>query len=113
MSKGYLVRKLSEVEPVPCLCGSSTRPITRADTPAVNFHVTHIQDSLKHYHRYCTEVYFILEGSGKLELGEDEIELEPGVVVLIEPGTAHRGKGDFRAVIVGAPAQDPADEVIV
>jgi len=113
MGKGYLVRKLSEVEPVPCLCGSSTRPITHEDTPVLNFHVTHIQDSHKHYHRECTEVYFILEGNGTLELNDDEVELEPGTVVLIERGTAHRGKGDFRAVIVGVPAQKPEDEIIV
>jgi hypothetical protein len=35
LSKGYLVKKLNEVEPVPCLCGSSTTPITIKDAPPV------------------------------------------------------------------------------
>lgn len=113
MSKGYLVRKVSEVEPVPCLCGTSIRPITREHTPALNFHIVHIQDSEKHYHRDCTELYYILEGGGTLELNDDEIDLEPGTVILIEPGTAHRGTGDFRAVVVCAPAWNPEDEVVV
>lgn len=113
MSKGYLVRRLAEVEPVPCLCGTSARALTREHTPALNFHIVDIRDSKKHYHRDCTEVYFILGGSGTLELNDDEVELEPGTVVLIEPGTAHRGKGDFRAVVVGVPAWDPSDEVEV
>ena len=113
MSKGYLVRKLSEVEPVPCLCGTSTRPITREHTPVLNFHIVDIRDSTKHYHEKCTEVYFILGGSGTLELNDDEVDLEPGTVILIEPGTAHRGKGDFRAVVIGVPAWDPQDEVVV
>jgi len=120
VSKPYLVKKLSEVETVPCLCGSSTRPITIKDTPLVNLHVTHIQDSAKHYHKECTEIYLVLEGSGVLELGwpgspegEGQVKLEPGVVVLIHPGTSHRGRGDFRAVIVGVPAQKPEDEHLV
>jgi len=113
MAKGYLVRKLSEVEAVPCLCGTSTRPITREHTPVLNFHIVNIQDSKKHYHRECTELYFILGGSGVLELDDDEVELEPGTVILIEPGTAHRGRGDFRAVVVGVPAWNPEDEVVV
>ena len=105
MAKGYLVRKLSEVEAVPCLCGTSTRPITREHTPVLNFHIVNIQDSKKHYHRECTELYFILGGSGVLELNDDEVELEPG--------TAHRGRGDFRAVVVGVPAWNPEDKVVV
>jgi mannose-6-phosphate isomerase-like protein (cupin superfamily) len=113
MAGGYFVRKFSEVTPIPCLCGASTRLITVKDTPLFNLHVTHIMDSEKHYHRECAEAYYILEGSGVLELGEDEVALEPGVAVYIEPGTPHRGRGDFRAVIVGVPAQRPEDEHII
>ena len=111
MSKKYIVRNIKDVVPVPCPCGSSIRPITRSDTPVANLHVTHITDSRKHYHKHCTEYYYILEGSGKMELDDDVIELEPGVVVLIPPLVSHRGFGDFRAVIVGVPAMLHDDEV--
>lgn len=48
-TKAYLIRRLDEVPTVPCPCGQSMRPLTRADTPACNLHVTFIKDSLQHY----------------------------------------------------------------
>src|SRR5947209_17269790 len=89
-TRGYVVRRVSEAPTVPCPCGESTRPLTSADTPTCSLHVTHITDSVRHYHRESTEVYYILEGRGKMELNGDEAEIEPGMVILIEPGTRHR-----------------------
>src|SRR6266542_238888 len=89
-TRGYLVRRLQDAPTVPCPCGESTRPLTRADTPACNLHVTFIKDSVKHYHKECTEVYYLLEGRGRMELNDDVVEVEPGMVVYIEPGTTHR-----------------------
>jgi mannose-6-phosphate isomerase-like protein (cupin superfamily) len=108
--KGYIVKHIDQVDPVPCPCGSSTRIIQREDTPLANLHVTHIQDSKKHYHQSCTEYYYILEGAGHMELGEDVVELKPGTTVVIDPGTPHRGYGDFKTVIIGIPAWEHTDE---
>lgn len=110
MSKGYLVRHVSEVEPVACPCGASTRIFTRADGPVANIHVTEIRDSRTHYHRDVTEFYYVLEGEGVLEVGGDAVALRPGTLVRIDPHTPHRGSGGFKALIVGVPAWDPADE---
>lgn len=108
-----IVRHLDEVEPVPCPCGTSWRIITRADTEVSNIHVTHIMDSQKHYHERCSEYYYILEGGGTMELDDERVELRPGLAIFIPAGVAHRGYGDFRAVIVGIPAWETEDEVIV
>ena len=110
MSNRCTVRHIEDVEPVPCPCGSSTRIITRQDTPVANLHVTHIQDSEKHYHKGCTEYYYILEGTGKVELDSDVVDLRPGTTIVIPPGVAHRGWGDFKALIVGVPAWEQTDE---
>ena len=110
MKKSCIVRHIEDVKPVPCPCGSSTRIITRADTDVANLHVTHIRDSKKHYHKGCTEYYYILEGAGRMELDEDEVELRPGTAILIPPGVAHRGWGDFKALILGVPAWEHTDE---
>ena len=109
-NKGYIVRQQSDVAPVPCPCGSSTRIIQRQDTPVANLHVTHIQDSTKHYHKNCTEYYYILEGSGHMELGDDVVDLQPGTTIVINEGTPHRGYGDFKTIIVGIPAWEHTDE---
>jgi len=111
-SNGYLIRTLQEAPTVPCPCGQSTRPLTVADTPACNLHVTFITDSVRHYHRSCTEVYLILEGRGQMELNGNVVDIAPGMVVYIEPGTRHRlwSKDGVRTVVFGVPALLPEDE---
>ncbi len=111
-TKGYLVRRLQEAPTVPCPCGESTRPLTRVDTPACNLHVTFIRDSVKHYHKECTEVYYILEGEGKMELNDDVIDVSPGTVIYIEPYTRHRLASEcgVRTIVFGVPALSAADE---
>ena len=110
MGEGYLARRLSEVEPVPCPCGQSWRIFTRADGPLANIHVTAIQNSRRHYHKHSTEFYFILEGEGILEVGDDKLDIAPGLLVRIDAGTPHRGYGNFKSLIIGVPSWDPADE---
>jgi mannose-6-phosphate isomerase-like protein (cupin superfamily) len=114
-SKGYLIKRLAEAPTVPCPCGQSTRPLTRADTPVCNFHITHITDSVKHYHKECTEVYYILEGRGKMTLHDEVVDIEPGMVIYIEPHTPHRlvSPGGVRTIVFGVPALRPEDEYVV
>jgi mannose-6-phosphate isomerase-like protein (cupin superfamily) len=108
----YLVRRLEDAPTVPCPCGSSTRPLTSADTPACNLHVTFIQDSVRHYHKECTEVYFVLEGVGVMELDGDRVDVGPGTVLYIPPLTRHRlvSPEGVRTVVFGVPALRPEDE---
>lgn len=109
---GYLVRTRDDAPTVPCPCGESTRIITRADVPTCNLHVTFIRDSVKHYHRDCTEVYYILQGRGKMELNGDVVDVGPGTVVYIEPLTRHRLFSDegVSTIVFGIPALNPEDE---
>lgn len=64
------------------------------------------------YHRESTEVYFVLEGQGQMELNGDVVEVRPGTVVYIEPGTRHRlwSAAGVRTVVFGVPALRPEDE---
>ncbi len=107
----YLVRRLeSAPQVVHSSCGQSARLITFQDTPEFSFHVVHILDGKKHYHKRSTETYYVLEGKGKLELDGDTIDLEPGMAILIPPGVRHRGYGDFKTIVTGVPAFTPEDE---
>lgn len=109
---GYVVRKQADAPSVPCPCGTSTRILTSADGAPCSLHVTSIRDSVRHYHRELTEVYYILEGLGKIELNGDWHDVEPGTVVWIEPGTRHRvvSEGGLKTIVVALPAFNPEDE---
>lgn len=111
-NRGYLVRRLDEAPTVACACGQSTRPLTAADLGVCNLHVTLITDSVRHYHRQCTEVYYILQGQGKMELNDDVIDVEPGTIVYIEAGTWHRlfSAEGVRTIVFGVPAWREGDE---
>ena|SRR5438309_9743026 len=109
---GYSVRRPANAPTVPCPCGQSTRIVTAADGLGCSFHITEIRDSVRHYHKKAAEVYYILEGTGRMELNDDVIEIEPGLVVTIAPGTRHRlaSPNGVRTIVFGVPAFDPADE---
>jgi mannose-6-phosphate isomerase-like protein (cupin superfamily) len=110
--KAFLVKKLAEATSVPCPCGESTRVLTAADGAPCSLHVTTIRDSVRHYHRETTEVYYILEGTGKIELNAEWHELEPGTTIWIEPGTRHRvvSESGITTIVFGVPAFNPDDE---
>lgn len=109
---GYLVRRLVEAPSVPCPCGVSTRPLTAADGAPCSLHVTMMRDATRHYHRQTTEVYYILEGSGKMELNGDWHDVGPGTVIWIEPGTRHRVVSDagLKTIVFAVPAFNAEDE---
>ena len=113
--KGYLVRRLQDAPTVRSECGQSTRPLSYPETAVCNLHVTFIKDSTRHYHKQCTEVYYILQGWGKMELNYDVVEVEPGTVIYIEPNTAHRlfSEEGVQTIVFGVPAYLPDDEFYV
>lgn len=111
-TKGYLIRRAESAPTVPCPCGQSTRIVNAADGLGCSFHITEITDSVRHYHRTTAEVYYILEGTGQMELGEDVVDVSPGTVITISPGTRHRLRSEkgVRTIVFGVPAFDPDDE---
>jgi quercetin dioxygenase-like cupin family protein len=67
------------------------------------------QASTRHRHRTTTELYVVLEGRGRMRVGEDLCTLEPLSAVLVEPPTVRQLFNDTDAdqlwLIVGAPPE--------
>jgi mannose-6-phosphate isomerase-like protein (cupin superfamily) len=59
------------------------------------------------------KAYYILEGSGKIFVGEEEFEVREGELVNVPRQTPHALEGTFRALIVTSPPFDPEDEELV
>jgi mannose-6-phosphate isomerase-like protein (cupin superfamily) len=43
-----------------------------------------------HYHPATEEIYYILEGTGRMQIDEDIREVGPGDAIAIPPGTTHQ-----------------------
>ncbi len=69
--------------------------------------------AFKHYHADANEIHVILEGSGTEWLGDHQVNLKPGMMVVIPKGTAHAGftetSGHLKWVSLKTPPQDPTD----
>jgi mannose-6-phosphate isomerase-like protein (cupin superfamily) len=46
--------------------------------------------TVQHLHRRSEEIYHFTAGSGRMRLGDDESDVEPGDCVVIPPGTPHK-----------------------
>src|SRR6266481_4567691 len=42
-----------------------------------------------HYHPVAEEIYYILEGTGRMTIGDETREVGPGDPIAIPPGTVH------------------------
>ncbi len=107
----YLIEHLDQIAPVECPCGQARRAFASAENDVATLHVVDIKtDSEVHYHKKMTEIYYILEGEGFMELDGERIPVRPMSSVLIKPGCRHRAVGRMKIINVPIPAFDPADE---
>jgi uncharacterized cupin superfamily protein len=67
------------------------------------------QASTRHRHREQTELYVLIEGTGRMRVGEELLTLEPHSAVVVEPDTVRQLFNDTEAdalwLVVGAPAE--------
>lgn len=107
----YMIARFDEIDAVTCPCGFSKRAFVGPDNSAATMHIVDIQkDSRVHYHKKLTEIYFILEGAGQMELDGQRIGVEPFTAIFIKPGCRHRAAGKMRILNVSVPPFDPNDE---
>jgi mannose-6-phosphate isomerase-like protein (cupin superfamily) len=70
-----------------------------------------------HYHVETEEIYYILQGRGRMKIGEDVSEVGPGDAIAIPPGAVHTitntGEIELRLLCCCAPAYEHDDTVLV
>ena len=112
IAKNYQITRLTDIAPTPCSCGGARRAFINDENTVASMHIVDIkQDSELHFHKKMTELYYILEGKGHIELDGEVHSLSPGTAVLIKPGCLHRAVGsNLRILNVPIPKFDPKDE---
>ena len=71
----------------------------------------------KHFHSATDEIQYIVEGTGTAWLGDQKVDIRPGMLIVIPRGTHHAGteqtSGRFKAIAIKLPPQDPKDTTFV
>ena len=71
----------------------------------------------KHLHADANEIQYILEGTGTIWLGDKEVTVKPGDLVVIPKGTPHGGTKPngrtIKAIAIKTPPQRPDDTKIL
>jgi mannose-6-phosphate isomerase-like protein (cupin superfamily) len=111
MPNRFAITRLADVPAVVCPCGQARRAFAAESDGVASMHVVEISaDARAHYHKRMTEMYYILEGAGEIELDGERHPVRAGDAVLIKPGCRHRAIGKLRVLNVPVPAFDSADE---
>jgi mannose-6-phosphate isomerase-like protein (cupin superfamily) len=111
MLQRYHIARVNELPVVACPCGQARRAFVDDPDGVASLHVVEISvDARAHYHKRLTELYYILEGTGEVELDGERHPVAPGDAILIKPGCRHRAIGKLRVLNVPVPAFDPDDE---
>jgi len=112
IEKNFQISRLAEIQPTPCPCGQSRRAFMNDENSVASMHLVEIkQDSELHYHKVMTELYYVLEGEGHIELDGQIHPLTPGTAVLIKPGCRHRAVGNTLKILnIPVPKFNPDDE---
>lgn len=90
------IQPLSAQKPFTTKDGSTIRSILdRTNAPVQNQSLAEAtvpvgQPTERHYHKLSEEFYFILEGTGTMEIDGEERRVSPGDAILIPPGAWHQ-----------------------
>jgi mannose-6-phosphate isomerase-like protein (cupin superfamily) len=108
-----IVRALKQAEPFTTADGSTIRELLGLPTaPVQNQSLAEAtlepgQATERHYHAESEEIYYVVGGSGAMELDGERRRIEVGDAVLIPPGARHQiraGAGGLRFLCCCAPA---------
>ena len=73
--------------------------------------------TMPHYHPAAEEIYFITEGTARMQIEAEVRDVGPGDAIAIPPGTRHQitntGSNVLRLLCCCAPAYEHDDTVIV
>jgi mannose-6-phosphate isomerase-like protein (cupin superfamily) len=90
------IRSYADAEPFTTADGSTIRELLGLQTaPAVNQSLAEAtlrpgQATERHYHRESEEFYYLLEGSGEMEIDGARSSVRAGDAILIPPGAWHQ-----------------------
>jgi len=102
-STGFLRRDVADVQPWSETCGQIRPVLEEKDGAAAEVHHLEITNAKLHYHERTDEIYYVLDGEGRMCLDDREIELHKDVIVYVPRGVRHRAWGNLKVLVVCIP----------
>jgi len=99
----FLRREVTQIKPWAETCGQIRPLIEEQDGAAAEVHHLEITDAKLHYHERTDEIYYVLDGSGQMRLGDAEVELHKDVTVYVPRGVKHRAWGHLKVLVICIP----------
>src|SRR5229473_5044920 len=90
LSTTFLRRDVADVQPWAETCGQICPLLEEKDEAAAEVHHLQITDAKLHYHQRTDEIYYVLDGQGRMRLEAEEIEL-------------HKAWGNLKVLVVCIP----------
>jgi mannose-6-phosphate isomerase-like protein (cupin superfamily) len=113
------VRSRDGATPFTTADGSTIRSLLdRSNAPVANHSLAEAalapgQATVRHHHRLSEEIYYLVEGSGEMELDGERRRVTVGDAILIPPRAWHQltntGDGPLRLLVTCAPAYSHED----
>ena len=106
------------IEPKSTGCGlvyELPNPIDRPNESFAIADMRNVKITEPHYHPNETEIYIVLQGSGKIVVGGKEQPIEKGSIVVTPPDTAHFTIPDKDLVlaVINTPPFKPENYVVI
>lgn len=86
------VRRLADQDEFRSVCGMRRDLVGPAEDEPVLFHYMRIHDSRKHYHRKTIEYYYVVEGTGEMELDGETVAIAKGDMIVVPTGVWHTSR---------------------
>ena len=102
-AQSFLRRDVASVKPWAETCGQIRPLIEEKDGAAAEVHHLEITEAKLHYHERTDEIYYVLDGAGRMRLDEEEIDLHPNVTVYVPRGMKHKAWGKLKVLVVCIP----------
>jgi mannose-6-phosphate isomerase-like protein (cupin superfamily) len=94
---------MTDIQPWAETCGQIRPLLEEKDGAAAEVHHLQITDAKLHCHQRTDEIYYVLDGQGRMRLDDQEIELHKDVVVYVPRGVKHKAWGDLTVLVVCIP----------
>lgn len=85
------------------ICGFRQRLLKKDDGAPASITRLRTFDAQPHWHEHTDEYYYILNGSGRLIIDGEPVDVQAGDCVWIKPGHMHHAEGDLESLIIGIP----------